>query len=66
MGEGLKAQCFTLRFRSTAKKEQMRQLPEPEAVIIASRWLKEHPLGENHGYILSSASETEFANLKVL
>lgn len=30
-----------------------------------SRWLKEHRLGRNHGYILSSASESEFANLKV-
>jgi hypothetical protein len=30
-----------------------------------SQWLQEHRLGENHGYILSSASESEFANLKV-
>ena len=29
-----------------------------------SRWLNEHRLGENHGYILTSASESEFANLK--
>ena len=27
----------------------------------AERWLKEHRLGENHGYILSSTSEREFA-----
>ena len=31
----------------------------------SSRWLKEHRLGKNHGYILTSASESEFANLKV-
>jgi hypothetical protein len=31
----------------------------------AERWLKEHRLGENHGYILTSASEREFALLKV-
>ncbi len=30
----------------------------------ADRWLKEHRLGENHGYILTSASEREFASLK--
>jgi hypothetical protein len=30
-----------------------------------SRWLVEHRLGENHGYILTSASESEFADLKV-
>ena len=30
----------------------------------AERWLKEHRLGENHGYILTSASEREFADLK--
>jgi hypothetical protein len=30
----------------------------------AERWLKEHRLGENHGYILSSTSETEFTDLK--
>jgi hypothetical protein len=29
----------------------------------AERWIKEHPLGENHGYILSSTSEKEFASL---
>ena len=31
----------------------------------AERWLKEHRLGENHGYILTSASESEFVVLKV-
>jgi hypothetical protein len=30
----------------------------------AERWLKEHRLGENHGYILTSASESEFVVLK--
>jgi hypothetical protein len=30
----------------------------------ADRWLKEHRLGENHGYVLTSASEREFAGLK--
>jgi len=30
----------------------------------ADRWLKERRLGENHGYILTSASEREFASLK--
>jgi hypothetical protein len=30
----------------------------------ADRWLKEHRLGENHGYILTSASEREFASLQ--
>ena len=30
-----------------------------------SRWLLEHRLGENHGYILTSTSESEFADLKV-
>jgi hypothetical protein len=29
----------------------------------AERWIKGHRLGENHGYILSSASEKEFASL---
>ncbi len=29
----------------------------------AERWIKEHPLGENHGYILSSVSQMEFATL---
>jgi len=29
----------------------------------AERWIQQHRLGENHGYILSSASETEFAML---
>jgi hypothetical protein len=29
----------------------------------AERWLKEHPLGEGHGYILTSASQDEFAKL---
>jgi|SRR5208337_3370267 len=29
----------------------------------AEGWIKEHRLGENHGYILSSTSETEFARL---
>ena len=27
----------------------------------AERWIREHPLGENHGYILTSASQDEFA-----
>ena len=30
----------------------------------AERWIKEHRLGENHGYILSSTSQKEFASLK--
>ena len=30
----------------------------------AERWIKEHRLGENHGYILTSASEKEFASLR--
>ena len=30
----------------------------------AERWIKEHRLGENHGYILTSASKGEFASLK--
>jgi hypothetical protein len=30
----------------------------------AERWLKEHRLGENHGYILTSASERELASSK--
>jgi hypothetical protein len=29
----------------------------------AERWIREHPLGENHGYILTSASQDEFARL---
>jgi len=29
----------------------------------AEHWLREHRLGENHGYILTSASEREFASL---
>jgi hypothetical protein len=29
----------------------------------AERWLREHRLGENHGYILSSTSKKEFASL---
>lgn len=29
------------------------------------RWIRNHRLGENHGYILTSASEKEFASLKV-
>lgn len=29
----------------------------------AERWILDHPLGENHGYILTSASKTEFASL---
>jgi hypothetical protein len=29
----------------------------------AEAWLKLHRLGENHGYILTSASETEFTSL---
>ena len=31
----------------------------------SGRWLTEHRLGQNHGYILTSASECEFAKLKV-
>jgi hypothetical protein len=31
----------------------------------AERWIKTHALGRNHGYILTSASETEFAELDV-
>jgi hypothetical protein len=30
----------------------------------AERWLKEHRLGENHGYILTSASERELPAAK--
>ena len=30
----------------------------------ADRWLRDHRLGENHGYILTSASEREFASLR--
>jgi hypothetical protein len=30
----------------------------------ATRWLAEHRLGENHGYILTSTSEREFSALK--
>jgi len=30
----------------------------------AEHWIREHRLGENHGYILSSASESEFASLR--
>ena len=29
----------------------------------AEHWLREHHLGENYGYILTSASEREFASL---
>jgi len=29
----------------------------------AERWIKKHCLGENHGYILTSASRDEFARL---
>ena len=29
----------------------------------AERWIREHRLGENHGYILTSASQDEFATL---
>jgi hypothetical protein len=32
--------------------------------VEAERWIKEHPLGENHGYILTSTSKNEFASLK--
>lgn len=32
--------------------------------LEAERWLKEHRLGENHGYILTSASERELALAK--
>jgi hypothetical protein len=30
----------------------------------ADCWIRKHPLGENHGYILTSASEREFAGGK--
>jgi hypothetical protein len=30
----------------------------------AERWIRQHRLGENHGYILSSASEKEFASFR--
>jgi hypothetical protein len=30
----------------------------------SERWLAEHPFGENHGYILTSASERELADAK--
>jgi hypothetical protein len=30
----------------------------------ADCWIRKHRLGENHGYILTSASEREFADLK--
>jgi hypothetical protein len=30
----------------------------------AERWLKEHRLGENHGYILTLSSERELASVK--
>jgi len=30
----------------------------------AERWIREHRLGENHGYILTSASEKEFEALR--
>jgi hypothetical protein len=29
----------------------------------ADRWIRENPLGENFGYIITSASESEFARL---
>jgi hypothetical protein len=32
--------------------------------IEAERWLKEHRLGKNHGYILSSTSQEEFDGLQ--
>jgi len=31
--------------------------------LEAERWIREHRLGENHGYILTSASQDEFARL---
>ena len=30
----------------------------------AERWLRENRLGQNHGYILTSASQSEFTKLK--
>jgi len=30
----------------------------------AERWIKGHPFGSNHGYVLTSTSEKEFAQLK--
>jgi len=30
----------------------------------AERWVKEHPLGKNHGYILTSTSQKEFDELQ--
>jgi len=32
--------------------------------IEAERWLKEHRLGRNHGYILTSTSQEEFDELQ--
>jgi hypothetical protein len=32
--------------------------------IEAGRWVREHPLGKNHGYILTSASQREFDGVK--
>jgi hypothetical protein len=31
----------------------------------AERWIRENPLGENHGYILTSASREEFGRLRL-
>lgn len=31
----------------------------------AERWISLHRLGENHGYLLTTASEGEFASIKV-
>ena len=46
-------------------------LPEPDWGTFvgqnnhtAERWIKDHRLGENHGYILTSASQKEFSSLK--
>jgi hypothetical protein len=32
--------------------------------VEAQRWLREHPLGEKHAYVLTSTSEKEFADLR--
>ena len=32
--------------------------------VEAERWIRKHCLGENHGYILTSTSEREFASLR--
>jgi hypothetical protein len=34
--------------------------------VEADRWIKEYPLGRNHGYVIASTSEKEFADMKRL